>query len=80
MANKNAVLVPPATHADVNWVRFHFDSVANQVVVTVDAAAVDVATGARDVASVALNLSPANANVQAIYTAAINAWKTAKGY
>lgn len=79
-ANKTPNLSPPTDHTRVNSICLNYDARANFVTVTIDAFAFDPVTQIRDQATVGFRVSPANASIQNLYTAAIAQWVAKKGY
>jgi hypothetical protein len=88
-ATKTATLVPPAGWPDIRSACFSYSPCATgsgascvaRVQAVISACARDAAIGAEDCATASVNVDPANANVTALGTTLINAWKAAKpGY
>lgn len=79
-ATKSATLSPPGDITGLNAVHLTYDKTADNIRVLIDACAKDATTGVQDCALVETTIAKSNVNLQAIATAAKNAWNTAKGY
>lgn len=80
MANKTPNLSPPTDHTRVNAIYLRYDATSNKVTVSIDAYALDPATGIRDQAVVSFQVPPSNTQAQNIYAAAIAQWVAQRGY